>query len=120
MKLNKRRSNFKDLKTFSNKRGSSSPLSSDNGTLASQSLSLASRDLICLLNPKDKRICMLQGDPDQTFQSHSFISYRVFQRFRQAKFDNGGSILSSSQFSLLPQLPYKMKLAYKVVKIDSK
>jgi hypothetical protein len=37
----------------------------------------------------------------------------------QAKFDNGGSILSSSQFLLLPQLPQKMKLASKVVKIDS-
>jgi hypothetical protein len=46
--------------------------------------------------------------------------YRVFHRFRQAKFDNGGSILSSSQFLLLPQLPQKMKLASKVVKIDSK
>jgi hypothetical protein len=28
--------------------------------------------------------------------------YSVFRRFREAKFDNGGSILSSSQFSLLP------------------
>ncbi len=27
--------------------------------------------------------------------------YRVFHQFRQAKFDNGGSILSSSQFMLL-------------------
>jgi hypothetical protein len=30
------------------------------------------------------------------------------------------SILSSSQFSILPQLPQKMKLASKVIKIDSK
>ncbi len=45
--------------------------------------------------------------------------YSVFHRFRQAKFDNAGSILSSSQFSLsLSRL--KMKLASKVVKIDSK
>jgi hypothetical protein len=28
--------------------------------------------------------------------------YSVFHRFREAKFGNGGSILSSSQFSLLP------------------
>jgi hypothetical protein len=42
--------------------------------------------------------------------------YRVFQRFRQAKFDNGGSTLSLSQFLLLPRLPQKMKLASKVVK----
>jgi hypothetical protein len=33
---------------------------------------------------------------------------------------NGGSILSSSQFSILPQLPQKIKLASKVVKDDSK
>jgi hypothetical protein len=43
-------------------------------------------------------------------------TYSVFHQFRQAKFDNGGSILSPSQFLLLPQ---KMKLASKVVKIDS-
>jgi hypothetical protein len=29
-------------------------------------------------------------------------------RLRQAKFDNGGSILSSSQFSLLPEQPLKL------------
>jgi hypothetical protein len=33
--------------------------------------------------------------------------YRVFHRFRQVKFDNGGSVLSLSQFLLLPQLPQK-------------
>ncbi len=31
----------------------------------------------------------------------------------------GGSILGSSQFTLLPQLPLKMTLNLKVVKIDS-
>jgi hypothetical protein len=50
----------------------------------------------------------------------SLTLYRVFQRFKQAKFDNGCSILRSSQLSLLRQLPKKMKLASKVVKIDSK
>ncbi len=44
----------------------------------------------------------------------------MFHRFRQAKFAYGGSILSSSQFLLLPQLPQKMELASKVVKVDSK
>jgi hypothetical protein len=44
----------------------------------------------------------------------------TFHRFRQAKFDKGGLILSLSQFLLLPQLPQKMKLASKVVEIDSK
>jgi hypothetical protein len=43
-----------------------------------------------------------------------------FNRVRQAKFDYGGSILSSSQFLLLPQLPQKVELTSKVVKVDSK
>jgi len=30
--------------------------------------------------------------------------YRAFHRFGQAKFPNGGSVLGSSQFSVLPQL----------------
>jgi hypothetical protein len=42
----------------------------------------------------------------------------VFQGFSKAKSANGGSILSSSQFLILPQLPQKMKLASKAVKID--
>jgi hypothetical protein len=44
----------------------------------------------------------------------------VFQGFSKAKSANGGSILSSSQFLILPQLPQKIKLASKVVKVDSK
>jgi hypothetical protein len=44
----------------------------------------------------------------------------VFQGFSKAKSANGGSILSSSQFLILPQLPQKMKLTSKVVKIDPK
>ncbi len=47
-------------------------------------------------------------------------NYSVFHRFRQDKFAYSGSILSSSQFLLLPQLPQKMELASKVVKVDSK
>jgi len=42
----------------------------------------------------------------------------VFRGFGQAKYPNGGSALGSSQFSLLPQLPLKMMLDLKVVKID--
>jgi len=45
---------------------------------------------------------------------------KVFHGFGQAKFANGGSILSSSQFTLLSQLPLKTMLSLKVVKIDSK
>ncbi len=44
-------------------------------------------------------------------------TYSVFQGFRQAKSANGASILSLSQFLILPQLPQKMKLASKVVKV---
>ncbi len=47
-------------------------------------------------------------------------SYRVFHRFRQAKFANGSSIISLSQFLLLLQLTQKTKLTLKVFKIDSK
>jgi hypothetical protein len=38
----------------------------------------------------------------------------------QAKIANGGLVLGSSHFSILLQLPYKMMLDSKVVKIDSK
>jgi hypothetical protein len=44
----------------------------------------------------------------------------MFHQFRKAKFAYGGLILSSSQFLLLPQLPLKMELASKVVKVDLK
>jgi hypothetical protein len=46
--------------------------------------------------------------------------YNVFQGFSKAKSANGGSILRSSQFLILPQLPQKIKLASKMVKVDSK
>jgi hypothetical protein len=46
--------------------------------------------------------------------------YSVFQGFSKAKSANGGLILSSSQFLILPQLPQKIRLASKVVKVDSK
>jgi len=47
----------------------------------------------------------------QANQGNPLKSYnRVFHRFWQAKFAYGGSILGTSQFSLLPQLPQKMTL----------
>jgi hypothetical protein len=46
--------------------------------------------------------------------------YSVFQGFSKAKSANGGLILSSSPFLILPQLPQKIKLSSKVVKVDSK
>jgi hypothetical protein len=54
------------------------------------------------------------------FESNKLLLYSVFQGFCKAKSENGGSILSSSQFLILPQLPQKIKLASKVVKVDSK
>jgi hypothetical protein len=44
----------------------------------------------------------------------------VFQGFNKAKSANGGLILSLSQFLILPQLPQKIKLASKAVKVGSK
>jgi len=32
-------------------------------------------------------------------------TYRAFHRLGQAKFPDGGSVLGSSQFSIMPQLP---------------
>jgi len=46
--------------------------------------------------------------------------YRAVHIFGQAKFAYGGLVSGSSQFALLPQLPLKMMLGLKVVKIDSK
>jgi hypothetical protein len=42
----------------------------------------------------------------------------AFHRFGQAKFPDGGSVLGSSQFSMLSQLPSKIMLSLKEVKID--
>ncbi len=42
------------------------------------------------------------------------------QGFGQAKFAFCGSILGSSQFTILPQLALKTMLSLKVVKIDTK
>ncbi len=53
-------------------------------------------------------------------KKHFVQTYSVFQGFGKAKSANGGSILSSSQFFIMPQLPQKIKLALKVVKVDSK
>jgi len=39
--------------------------------------------------------------------------YRAFHRFGQDKFPDGGSILVSSQFSALPQLPPKNDAQFK-------
>ncbi len=56
------------------------------------------------------------------FEEEQFLLlelYSVFHRFRQAKFEVGGLILNSSQFLPMLQLPQKMKLGLKVVKMES-
>jgi hypothetical protein len=45
--------------------------------------------------------------------SSSFTYYSVFHLFRQAKFDNGGSILSSSQFFATAQAASKNEARFK-------
>jgi len=44
----------------------------------------------------------------------------MFHGFGQAEFPVGGLVLGSGQFSILPQLPQKMMLGLKGVKINSK
>jgi len=39
--------------------------------------------------------------------------YRAFHGFGQAKFPDGGSVLGSSQVSILPQLPQKNDARFK-------
>jgi len=46
------------------------------------------------------------------------LDFIAFHRFGQAKFPNGGLVLGLSQFSILAQLPVKMMLGLKVVKIN--
>ncbi len=48
------------------------------------------------------------------------VDYRGFRGFVQAKFLDGGSVLGLSQFLILPQLPPKLMLYSKGVKIDPK
>jgi len=44
----------------------------------------------------------------------------MFHGFGQAKFPDSGLVLGLNQFSILPQLPPKILLDSKVVKIDPK
>jgi len=53
------------------------------------------------------------------FMANFSLFYRAFHGFEQAKFAYGGSILGSSQFPLLSQMPLKTMLDLKVVKINN-
>jgi len=48
------------------------------------------------------------------------VCYKAFHGYGQAKFPDVGSILGSSQFTLLPQLPPKIMRYSKAVKIKLK
>ncbi len=48
------------------------------------------------------------------------IDTECFTYLGKLNFPNGGSVLGSSQFSILPQLPQNIMLNSKVVKIDTK
>jgi len=64
---------------------------------------------------------MGRGQKRATYFLNGHQFYRGgFHTFGQAKFAYGRSVLGSSQFTLLPQIPLKMMLDLKVVKIDSK
>jgi len=62
----------------------------------------------------------LQLLPISTTFYEQLCYHRAFHRFGQAKFPDGGSVLALSQFSRLYQLPPKILLDSKVVKIDPK
>ncbi len=59
----------------------------------------------------------MEGKPGKLFYFKPSCC-RAFHGFGQAKFPNGGLVLGSSQFSILPQLPQKTMLGLKGVKID--
>ena len=56
----------------------------------------------------------------QNAESSPIYFYRAIHRFGESKIANDGLVLGLSQFSILPELPYKMMLDSKVVKNDSK
>jgi len=53
-------------------------------------------------------------------QSFGSFNYRAYHGFGQAKFHDSGSVSGSSQFSILTELPPKILLDSKVVKINPK
>jgi hypothetical protein len=59
-------------------------------------------------------------EKNKMFLFEVILYHRAFHRFGQGKFPDGGSVLGSSQFSVLPQLPPKTMLSLKEVKIDLK
>jgi hypothetical protein len=92
-----------------------------------QRVAFGSKETIQFLKPKFPNYTIIQNKQlIKKFKVNLVVLflrccyYSVFHLFRQAKFENGVTILSPIQLSLLPQLPQKTKLASKVVKTDSK
>ncbi len=70
---------------------------------------------------KNVQNCVTSFMDDPLLKSNIFCKwFKAREQNIKAKSDNGDSILRSSQFLILPQLPQKIKLASKVVKFDSK
>ena len=68
----------------------------------------ASQSSLCWNKPL-RRLC-LSSNVESISLTQFF--YKAFHRFGQAKITYGGLVLGLSQFSLLPQLPKKMKLKW--------
>ncbi len=70
--------------------------------------------------PSEWRVIQIKVEERKNTFIKTVSFYSVFQEFGKAKSANGGSILNSSQYLILLQLPQKIKLSSKVVKVDSK
>ncbi len=62
----------------------------------------------------------LDSDPEHISSEHFYQVKSLFITTNVLREIKCVSILSSSQFLILPQLPQKIKLASEVVKVDSK
>jgi len=76
------------------------------------------REKLCkaLLYKKEAYKILMKLQQGDAFENKQGLNYRVFHGFGQSKFAHGGLILGSSQFTLLPQLPFKTIISLKVVR----
>ncbi len=73
-----------------------------------------------LNNTDRQRHISIEGNRRRHFIETYAMWYKAFHIFGQTKFTDGGLVLASSQISVVPQLPPKIMLSLKEVKIDSK
>jgi hypothetical protein len=80
--------------------------------------------IICILSdlraPKNRNLHWCRKNIWKCMPLRNGYFYTVFHQFRQAKFAYGGSLLSSSQFALLPLLPQNLTDNMIIVTNDSK